>query len=712
MTAIVYKQVTHHEFISFDDNIYVTENLHIREGLTVEGLAWSFNFDKRGTYWHPVTWLSHMLDCQLFGLDAGMHHLTNLILHCLNVLLLFAVLFRMTGALWRSAFVATLFAVHPINVDSVAWISERKNILSTFLWLSTMLAYTWYALYPSISRYSITLAIFVLGLLAKPMLVTLPFVFLLLDWWPLARLSIGGVKWAAVGMPRFVKSDVTRLISEKLPFLLFSFLSVTISSASLKANETIISFSRVPLDLRIANAVVSYVKYIGKLILPRNLAIYYPFPHDMLPFWQLAGSAVLLVFISAIALYYWKYHSWFITGWCWYLGTLVPVIGIIQGGLWPAMADRWAYVPFIGLYLIISWGFFALFEKWNYRTIVIIAGAAVIIVTLATLTKTQVEHWKNDFTLYHHAINVTKDNHMAHYNLAKSYENEGNIDEAINHYMESIRIYPRFSSACVNLGAILENKGRLEEAKILYRKVLVLNRSDVDLHNNLGSVLYKMGRVDEAVMHYAEAIRIDSSYLKSYNNMGIALFSQGRYDKAIEYFRKALNIEPGSDTVRENLERAVKLRDAISQSKPIAEMKNELENDPGNAEIHIKLGDLYLQTGAVANARQHYAAALTLNPGIARELQRRAIASVAERNYDIAVTYLQRLAQFTPNNIDVYYNVACVYALDGKNEAALHWLEKAIEKGFRNRALLATDDDFANIRDSEPFKNLVNSIEE
>ena len=745
MTAIAYWQVTRNEFISFDDDIYVTENRHIQDGLTREGLAWSFSFDKRGTYWHPLTWLSHMIDCHFFGLDAGMHHLTNLILHCLNVLLLFAVLFRMTGTLWRSAFVSAIFAVHPINVDSVAWIAERKNLLSTSFWLGTMLAYAWYALRPDIVRYSVTLAIFVLGLLAKPMLVTLPFVFLLLDWWPLGRLRIGTVQASGRVKTRYVETDIKQLIYEKIPFLFFSFLSIVISSASLKENETIISFARVHLDLRIANAVVSYVKYLGKLLWPQNLSIYYPFPAEMLPLWQVVVSTVLLLAISAVALYFFKRRAYIITGWCLYLGTLVPVSGLMQGGLWPAMADRWTYVPFIGLYILISWGLFDLCERLKCRRIVLTAGAMCILIALSTVTQLQIEHWEDNFTIYGHAIDVTKNNNIAHYNLGKAYHDSGNYDEALKHYSKSLQISPQYLEARINLGVVLEKQGKLEAAMGQYRAVLSVSPFDIDAHNNLGLILagkgkledakkhygivlavspyntdalnnlgtalYKQGRIDEAIKHYSEAIRINPSYVKSYNNMGIALFGKGKYDDAIGYFREALRMEP-DQAVHKNLAKSIEIRDVISKSKPIAEMKNELKKNPDNAETYIKLGDLYLQAGAVTNARQHYMTALSLNPGIATGLQRQAAAWVAQRNYGRAIAFLQRLVQFDPDNPDVYYNIACVFSLDEKNDQSLQWLEKAIEKGFINRKLLMTDNDLANIRDSESFKKLVNSIPE
>jgi len=311
VTLPVYWQVTGHEFLNFDDDVYVTENEHVLDGLNKGNIAWAFSFDKRGTYWHPLTWLSHMLDSHLFGLNSSLHHLTNLLFHIANTLLLFFVLSRMTGALWRSAFVAALFALHPVNVDSVAWLAERKNLLSTFFWMLTMLTYIYYAARPGVLRYLLTILFFTLGLLAKPMLVTLPFVLILMDWWPLGRLRLMGKKASGTNESRFVEYGPSRLIIEKLPLLVLSIFSIVVSSLSLQKASVILATKYVPMDLRIANAIVSYVKYIGKMVWPHDLAVYYPFPSKMFPLWQMTGAVLLLVLVSVFALYLWRRRSYF-----------------------------------------------------------------------------------------------------------------------------------------------------------------------------------------------------------------------------------------------------------------------------------------------------------------------------------------------------------------------------------------------------------------
>ncbi len=358
LTLGVYWQVRDHEFISFDDNTYITENRHVKTGLTQENILWAFRFsDKGGTYWHPLTWLSHMTDCHFYGLNPGMHHTTNLLFHIANTILLFLLFKRMTGALWQSAFVAALFALHPLNTDSVAWVAERKNVLSTFFWILTMLAYVRYTEHPGFFRYMTMFLSFVLGLLSKPMLVTLPCVLLLLDYWPLKRFLISDCRFPIESKnemsPAQTGDRKSKVLWEKLPLFALSAASVCLSSLSLQRYKNIIFPESVLMTLRIENALVSYVRYILKMICPQNLAFYYPYP-DSLPTWQSLGAAILLVIISYLTIRAFRSMPYLITGWLWYLGTLVPVSGLIQAGLWPATADRWAYVPLIGLFIMIA----------------------------------------------------------------------------------------------------------------------------------------------------------------------------------------------------------------------------------------------------------------------------------------------------------------------------------------------------------------------
>ena len=457
---IVYWQVRNHDFINFDDNLYVTENHHVQSGINLDSVIWAFSFeDKNKIYWHPMTWLSHMLDCQLYGLSPGMHHSTNLIFHIANTILLFLVFKRMTGELWKSALVAALFSLHPLNVESVAWVSERKNVLSTFFWILTMAAYVRYSERPGFYRYLPVFFLLMIGQLVKPMLVTLPFVLLLLDYWPLGRLKIG--QWR----------KLFRLIWEKVPLIILSALSVYLSVSSLQHQEVMQSTEAVPIALRIENALVSYVAYIVKAIWPQDLAFYYPYP-DALPLWQTAGALLVLACISLILLLGLKHIPSLGTGWLWYIGTLAPVSGLVQAGLWPAMADRWAYIPAIGIFIIIVWGSAYLFSKWRCRKWIPATASIALLSILMTTTWLQVQYWNNGIILFQHTINVTKQNCFAHYALGFELFRRNRHDEAIRQLAKALQINANFTPALDVLGTIRFLKGEIDDAIKIYEIIL------------------------------------------------------------------------------------------------------------------------------------------------------------------------------------------------------------------------------------------------
>ena len=363
VTLSVYWQVQNFDFLNFDDDMYVTDNHHVQEGLTLKSIIWAFT-TIHASNWHPLTWLSHMLDCQLYGINAGWHHLTNLLFHIANTLLLFFVFQKMTGCFWQSVFVATLFALHPLHVESVAWISERKDVLSTFFWMLTMWSYTRYVERLEVNRYLLVILFFTLGLMSKPMLVTLPFVLLLLDFYPLYRFRFQKSDTSANPKQR---SNILLLVLEKIPLLVLTAVSSAVTLYAQKHGEAIMSLDAISLKIRISNAVVSYIKYIGKMIYPSNLAVMYPF-QGILPWWKITGACLILVSMSLLAIRIIKQSSYFAVGWLWYIGTLVPVIGLVQVGN-QSMADRYTYVPLIGLFIIITWGVSELMVQWRYRKI-------------------------------------------------------------------------------------------------------------------------------------------------------------------------------------------------------------------------------------------------------------------------------------------------------------------------------------------------------
>jgi hypothetical protein len=514
VTLAVYWQVGNHEFINFDDNLYVTENSHVQAGLTLKGVKWAFTATHAGN-WHPLTWLSHMLDCQIYGLNPGGHHLTGLLFHLMNTLLLFVVLKQMTGALWQSALVSALFALHPLHVESVAWVAERKDVVSAFFWLITMWAYVRYVKSPVFSRYLLVLVFFALGLMAKPMLVTLPFVLLLMDYWPLERLQLNSLStlWGD-------KAGVRGALWEKIPLFALAAVSSVITLIAQQGGGALASMDHLPLYVRMVNALVSYVSYIGKMIWPLKLAIFYPHT-GMLPIWQAAGAGLLLVCISVLVIRTARQRPYLAVGWLWYLGTLVPVIGFVQVGA-QSMADRYTYMPLIGLFVMIAWGVPDLMARWRYQKPVLAICTGVILSAFGICTWFQVGHWKNSVALFTHTLSGTADNYVAHYNLGKAYGKIGRFREEFVQYQEVIRINPRFARAYYNIGVLFG----------------------------------KMGNYREELQAYKRAVSLKPDYAKAYCNLGAAYAQMGRYSKAVSAFKEAVRLNPDDRAARQNLKMA------------------------------------------------------------------------------------------------------------------------------------------------------------
>lgn len=524
---IAYWQVKDFDFICFDDKPYVTQNRHVQAGLTVKGFGWAFT-----TYhvsnWHPLTWLSHMTDCELYGLNPMGHHWTSLQIHLTNTLLLFFILQYMTKALWRSAFVAALFALHPLHVESVAWVAERKDVLSTFFGLLTILSYSFYVKQPNKYKYLVIILFLSLGLMAKPMLVTLPFLLLLLDFWPLGR---------------FRYATVSGLVLEKIPL----FVPVVISSCltfmaqeSGGAVKTLESFS---LAVRIANAFVSYASYVVKAIWPHNLTVFYPHPGNALPMWQVFGAILLVGGASFLAIRSLKKYPYIAVGLFWYLGMLVPVIGLVQVGP-QAMADRYTYIPMTGLFIIISWGFSDLSTRWHYRKIFLALFAVIILSALTVFTFFQLGYWRNSVALFERAVSITENNCLAHNNLGAALLEKGKPDEAVLHLKEALRIEHGSRAALYNLGMALSDQGKFDEAVLHYNDVLKINPKDAVVHNNLADVLSAHGKLDEAVFHYNEALKIDPDYSGAHGGFGSLLINQNKFKEAMFHLTEAIRINP------------------------------------------------------------------------------------------------------------------------------------------------------------------------
>jgi len=535
VTAGIYFPVHRYEFLNYDDVDYVVENAHVRGGLTLDNARWAFTTGHSGN-WHPLTWLSHMADVQLFGLTPGAHHLLNVLFHIANALLLFLLLADMTRAPWPSAMVAALFAWHPLHVESVAWISERKDVLSTFFALLSLAAYARYTKSKRQRHLLLSLVWFAAGLMSKPMLVTLPFVFILLDYWPLQR----------------GYSPFRRLILEKVPFFLLTALSSIVTYAVQQKGGAVATLESIPLPYRVANAFVAYARYLKKAVWPADLAIIYPISGTA-PWWQIGGALALLVAISIAVLYWSRHRPWLSVGWFWFVGMLVPVIGLVQVGI-QSMADRYTYFPLVGIFVMLVWsGAEIAATLRSFSSAVAIGGVAILIAALL-MTSLQLRAWRDSEALFEHAISVTKNNYAAHDLLGRVLSNQGRFDAAQAHFEEVVRIFPNQPDAHFSLGVILARKAKFDEALAHYSQALEI-RPDPTTHYNFGNVLMNMGRADEAIAHFAEAVRLDPQMAEAENNWAYVLTTQGRLREAADHYAAALRIKPDLLEARLNIAR-------------------------------------------------------------------------------------------------------------------------------------------------------------
>ncbi|MGD0215956.1 MAG: tetratricopeptide repeat protein [Desulfobaccales bacterium] len=558
-TLATYSDLRTHQFINYDDSLYVTENPMVQGGLTLSGLIGAFN-TTCAALWHPLTMLSLMVDSQLFGLHAEGFLLTNLLFHIANALLLFLWLRRTTGALGPSFLVAALFALHPLHVESVAWVAERKDVLSTFFWLLTMWAYVWYVESPGLRRYLLILACFILGLLAKPMLVTLPLVLLLLDYWPLHRWTPNrpAVVSSSKGRSRGSSDSKTqqgasikRLVGEKSPLLVISALFSIVAFYAQRQAEAISTLSSLPIPNRLANAIVAYVSYLGQMFWPAHLAVLYPLSRHNVPIGQALLASLALAVLTFLALRQVRRHPYLLVGWLWYLGTLVPVIGLVQVGE-QAMADRYTYVPFIGLFIMVAYGMAELTARWRVARFLLPLGAGVVLSALMICSWVQVSYWRDSISLFEHTLKVTRNNFIIHNDLGGTLAQQGKLDQAIAHYDEALRLRPDYVEAHYNLGVALDGQGQLDQAIAHYAEALRLKPDYAEAHNNLGVDLAQQGKIDEAITRFQKAIQINPDFQAAYANLGFALAKQGNIDKAIIIYQHDLKNNP-NDTFAQKM---------------------------------------------------------------------------------------------------------------------------------------------------------------
>jgi protein O-mannosyl-transferase len=661
-TVAIYWPAMRCGFVNYDDDFYVTSNVHVQNGLNWAGMKWAWANPVAGN-WHPVTVLSHMLDCQLLGLNPGAHHLTNVLLHALNAGLVFWFLQRMTGAVWRSLLVAALFAVHPLRVESVAWVSERKDVLSGFFGLLALLAYACYAqrrmqnaecrmqdsatpntqhvtrnTFHARNFYLLSLCFFALGLMSKPMLVTWPFVMLLLDYWPLERMPKAAASDTHHG-PR--TTPPVSLLLEKLPFFaLAAAVSVVTFLVQQRAGAVMVAES-LPLSARVGNALISYGRYLGKLFWPTDLAVYYPRPGQW-PMGKVLLATGLILGLSVLVWVRRRRHPYSLTGWLWFLGTLVPVIGLVQAG-GQAMADRYTYLPSLGVLILAVWGACEMTRSWRYQALAwSVAGGAAIVLCLA-LTHQQLGHWKDSEALFRHALEVTENNGLAHSNLGAALAKKGQIDEAIGQLQEALRLQPHFAPACNNLANALLLKGQIDEAIGQYQEALRLKPDHAEAHYGLGTALLLKGETAEAMRQFQEVLRLKPDHAEAHYNLGNVLGSKGETDEAIRQFHEAIRLKP---------------------DHPLA---------------HYNLGNAFLLKGQMDEAIRQYRETLRLNPNHAEAHYNLATALGSKGQTDEAITQYQEATRLNPGNADAHYNLGLALASKGQTEEAIRRFEGALK---------------------------------
>jgi tetratricopeptide (TPR) repeat protein len=530
-SCAAFGRIAYNDFTNFDDSAYITENYHIHSGIDSENIKWAFGAVVSGN-WHPLTLISHMLDWTLFGANAGGHHLVSLLLHIGAVIFLFLFLNKTTNNLWPSAFAAAFFALHPLRVESVAWAAERKDVLSMFFGMASIYAYAVYAENSKLSRYFICLILFALSLMSKPMFVTLPFVLMLLDYWPLKR-------WPkAISSPLESRSlSIGRLLLEKVPFICLTIASSIIAFWAQNKGGSVAPVNLLPFSMRGSNTVISYVAYLEKIFRPVNLAVFYPYDF-FLPLWKVSISVTVLIIITLAVLYYIRKLPFLFVGWFWYVGTLIPVIGLAQAGR-QGMADRYTYLPSIGMAIVLAWGIPSLIKSENIRKKILFPAAIIILAIMSVLTQQQCGYWKNSIELFSHALRVTKNNYVAHSYLASALVKEGKTDGAIYHYNKAININHSYAEDHNNRGSVYANLGQHQQAIKDYNEAIRLKPDYAGAYFNRGTSYGITGQYQLAIEDFNEAIRLKSDYADAYNNRGLVYLNLGNRELSCSDARKS-----------------------------------------------------------------------------------------------------------------------------------------------------------------------------
>jgi tetratricopeptide (TPR) repeat protein len=570
-TLAAYEPIRHNEFVNLDDRVYITTNPYVNNGITPASIVWAFT-KSHSFNWHPLTWLSHMLDCELYGLNPTGHHITNLIIHITNTLLLFLLLSKMTNAIWQGAFVAAVFALHPLHVESVAWASERKDVLSGLFWMLTILAYGRYTHRPSIGRYVLVLLSFAMGLMSKPMVVTLPFVLLLLDYWPLERTA---EQITENGKQK--KASIGKLIIEKIPLFALSAVSCVITYIAQEKGGAMVDLMHRPASKRIIIALNAYFAYIAKMLYPKDLAVLYPVSNVQL------NVAAIAVLGALVLLALWQRKKrWLTAGLLWYLGTLVPVIGIVQVGN-QIMADRYTYLPSIGLLIIVAWGAGEILNSIPCLKPAIAAAGVTAIIVMVLMTRTQAGYWRNDLSLFGHTLKITKNNAAIEKSYGFALYEAGRDKEAEVHFRNALRINPKYYPAKLNLGYVFIKQGKADQAAVLFNEILRDKPDSAEVYYWLGKALYEQKKYDEAIKKFSKAIELNPNVPDAHYRMGFALLKTGRRKEAVNYLEEALRRNKDQQEAYANLGNAYmqlgKFKEAIAN---LTEATRIQPNDTGS----------------------------------------------------------------------------------------------------------------------------------